>query len=1774
MAVGLSRDDASPHLKRIAQQMGSNGLVVACVNSPGSVTISGDLDQIDTLHSELERQSIFAQKLHVSMAYHSPHMNLIADDYLAKLGQLDRGEPPVGPAIMISTVSGGSITSEQLLQAEYWVRNMVRPVNFEGALRKICGLSRQPLRKKLDLSHRSNVNVNDVLEVGPHAGLRGPIRECLLDFNHARTINYDSVLLRNQSAAGTLLKAIGHLHCRGYPVAISKANNSSSKGLSNLPDLPQYPFNHSQTYWHESRASKVYRFHTKPKMDLLGKRLTNRNPFQAEWRHFLRVSEQDWIGEHKVNGCLLFPASGMLVMAIEAIKQVAESNQDIAAFELRNVVFHTALWISSASEGTEVHIHLCPQASSQAGFIGWSDFRIYYRETEQWIETCRGSIKVVPPADGNHIHSRSTESGLEHQRKVLRAIKAQHTKYVDAVSLYRSFNEGGNNYGPTFQRLEDIKIGESNMAKATATLFRWHTHRYPQAHVIHPTSFDALSQLVLASLKDQRSGAIPARVVARIQRLWISNSGLSYPDASAVHAAASSVAKSNRLSECTVSVTDVEGAQLRLLMEGLQLTRVSSQEPRSAETDSPKQLCYQVDYKPDPDLLEIQRRETIFKACQLGRPEPIDFYRDLSLIILSFIAPLLEDMTQQRRENLAPHLSQYVGWLQLQYSLFCTGKLPHSSDSWHQRLRDRQHVESMRSQMEKTNSQGKMYVTVGRMLPQIISGEVDPLSLFFETDILKNAYQEINSDINCFPMLAKYLDLLSHKFPMMNIIELGAGTGGATQPILESLRAPTGTNNPRFRRYDFTDISESFFENAKASFSQYKRVNYIRCDIEQDPAEQGMDVGSYDLVIAANTGDFEDRFRNGTPLRLVGDILAQNGFSGADIVFRDYEDQTCHEQSAIVTTALPVCTDQQAYTNVNLLVDMESEFQQSIADHIKELTKDDAIRCKTCPLLSTVDDIDRKATVYIFLQELERPLLASLDHPAFKRIQKILTSSKGVLWVSKANNTAGKHPEYALIDGLSRAVRAEHDRSVFVTEALDTSSSSTSYLADRILGILRRTSFQSLDNSYEAEYVEVDNTLQIARLVEAPQLSCVRQALPSSSEVQAFQAGPPLEMRIGNVGLLDSIYFTQDETVDRPLAVNEVEIQVQTVGVNFKDCLVALGKTPETALGNECAGIIARVGGKSDFAPGDRVCAATKDCFRSFSRARSDFVWKIPDGLDITEAAALPATLVTAYIAIHYIAEMEPGESILIHAGAGGTGQAAIQIARQIHADIFVTVGTVEKKRWLMDEYNVPEDHIFYSRDTSFASGIRQMKKTGVDVVINSLAGESLVASWECIAPFGRFIEIGKQDILSDSSLPMSSFEQNVSFHALDVSLWMEKKPELVRRAMGHVLEMVADGRLHAARPLQEYSISDVEGAFRRLQKGDNMGKMVIRMDSTADVKARDADIATPACDITDREALRRTLDECMLTMPPIKGCIQASMVLKDSIFETMSYEDWKTSVDPKATGSWNLHEMLPQDLDLFILLSSVAGIAGLRGQSNYAAGNTFQDSLARYRTSRGQKTFALDLGAMISEGLLAENKTLRNRVLASGNLVPITQNVFFALLDRYCDPSLGIETLSACQPVIGINTPANIRSQGFEEESWLYKPLFGRLWQLDGTLEPSSSTTGQPQQSKDFKKDFLAAPDPSDAAVVVTEALVAKLSKSLTALEGGEVDLNRPMVSFGVDSLLAVELRSWLGKEFGADIPIFEIMGGTSFTAIGRVVTHKSPLRQMVERKYGRNEG
>lgn len=277
-------------------------------------------------------------------------------------------------------------------------------------------------------------------------------------------------------------------------------------------------------------------------------------------------------------------------------------------------------------------------------------------------------------------------------------------------------------------------------------------------------------------------------------------------------------------------------------------------------------------------------------------------------------------------------------------------------------------------------------------------------------------------------------------------------------------------------------------------------------------------------------------------------------------------------------------------------------------------------------------------------------------------------------------------------------------------------------------------------------------------------------------------------------------------------------------------------------------------------------------------------------------------------------------------------------------------------------------------------------------------------------------------------------------------------------------------------------------------------------------------------------------------------------------MFDKMTYNDWNKALSPKVDGSWNLHRLLPSGLDFFIMLSSVVGIHGSAGQSNYAAGGTYQDSLARHRISKGEKAITLDLGWMVSDGIIAESDFLTKTFETSGIMMPIDSAEYLALLDYYCNPAREIATPSSSQMMVGLETPAGLAANGTDVPALLQRPMFRYMHGMG--IDETMSADGAADKTANWSVAFANASSLAEANEAVVEGLTHKLSKALS-IQPVDIDTSRPLHSYGVDSLLAVELRSWFAKEFKSDVAVFEIMGGVNFATVASTVILKSKNRQ-----------
>jgi acyl transferase domain-containing protein/NADPH-dependent curcumin reductase CurA/NADP-dependent 3-hydroxy acid dehydrogenase YdfG len=837
-------------------------------------------------------------------------------------------------------------------------------------------------------------------------------------------------------------------------------------------------------------------------------------------------------------------------------------------------------------------------------------------------------------------------------------------------------------------------------------------------------------------------------------------------------------------------------------------------------------------------------------------------------------------------------------------------------------------------------------------------------------------------------------------------------------------------------------------------------------------------------------------------------------------------------------------------------------------------------------------------------------ILSNIDVTTFDSLRQMLLSARKVLWVYK-EGPGDFDVEGSMVVGFTRTIRSETSADII---SLGLQGTIDKTAIKNVLDVLSKTTADSTSSHKDdKEFILKGDKLLVPRVVDDEELN-VRLHQESQDSVvyqQPFaQPGRRLKMTIATLGSLDSFYFIDDEP--KPLGDDEVEIEVKATGMNFKDVVVTMGQLTQPYIGVECAGVIAAVGKDvTDVKVGQSVMAMTEGAYSTYARCLSTSVAVLPERMDFTAASTIPVVFCTAYYGLFDLGRLTEGETVLIHAAAGGVGQAAIMLAQTCGAEIFATVGSIDKKQHIMKEYNIPEDHIYYSRDTTFGPAIRQVTGgKGVDVVLNSLGGEFLRESWDCLAPFGRFIEIGKADITKNSRLEMAQFEYNVSFASVDLTKVAAYRPKLMKRLLNDVEKLMSNGSIRPVGPITSYGINEVEAAFRSLQSGKSMGKLVItpqpgdlvqaiapkkttslfkddasylivggtgglgcsiarwmasrgakyiclssrkanitpRLEGLiSDLAKLGTTVSVRACDVADSKSVEILIGD-LQKEGPIRGVIQGAMVLKDVLYEQMTLDDFNAVVNPKVTGTLNLHKSLgTSELDFFIALSSVAGVVGNRGQAAYAAANVFLDTFMAHRNAQGLPGTSLDLTAVSDVGYLADNNERAAEVLRN----------------------LGGETIEECE-IIGLLTAAvtgkitasnnhvitGLKINPGSEPFWCHDAKFSKL--LAAAVSQTSAEGGS--VNVPLPQALKSAADGEKALEVLYAALVNKLAAVLM-LSVEEMEPTAAVASYSLDSLAAIEVRNWIAREADANVQVLELLTSPSLMELAKLILKKSKL-------------
>lgn len=1320
MAVGLSEQDSQ---KYIDHQSPPGTMVVACINSPSSVTLSGDDSSVSELEKVLQKDGVFARKLRTGTAYHSHHMQVISNDYLKSMGEIKTVPSNTSSPKMFSSVTCTIIDFEEL-DASYWVRNMTNPVRFSDAVKAILQYSESRVRRK------TPVNWSAMVEIGPHEALKGPLNQIMqsIDSKLATSMLYTGLVLRGQDAASTALKAAGVLWSSGHSVDLLRLNQEgSNEHLISLTDLPSYPWNHSKGFWHEPKTVTDQRFAKHPRTDLLGYPVENFNSFEPQWRNFLRLTENPWMEDHKITDAILYPGAGMLIMAMEAAQQLADGEKKLRGFEFRDVTFDRGLVIPSGDQAVETSLSF-RHHKSLASCYHFTVFSL--PEGSNWLKHCFGTISLVYEAQDSEIESQ-LERNVEWrtQTEISGEIQRSSTMRLDCEKFYEELRAAGMGYGPLFANMTEAsvapgkQVGHGKIAIPDTKSSMPKEFEYP--HLIHPATLDAIFHLIFVASNDgnvMKESAVPVNM----DSMFIS---ASLPQgAGAKFVGSSRIAdQSNRGFSGNLIISDEHWSEPKVVVNKLAVQKVSSSDDEIKST-----------------FLESPRR-----TAQIQWKEDVD------------------DLTGP---DAARFLQREAAW----YS-----KEDH------------------------------------------FAGQV-----------------------------GAWLDRACHKHPISKAMIVGDAVPSTLAPLLSRFGRQS-TDLHGITHFTLVETSEEAASKLKSLMDPNSEIDVKVLDLTKPIKEQGFEPESFDLIICDFLFPRKEASTNAIMAR-VKESIRPNGYLA------------CAGQKSDISSSLLSA----GFSNVSMCVENEHfdfvvasvydtppfkpEFEEIYIIEPREMTtrvsnlnqnltktlERQGLSVKHSKL-SESTALEGKAA--ISLLEVEDPLIINWGEEEFSHFKKIVLTASYVLWITRGAQVVGSSSslDFSPAVGLLRTMRVEMPQLTMPHLDLslknDVSRDETATLVSRAFSL----SLRENGSSNEMEFVEKEGRLCIPRVIDDKSFDHelelhsknVRPVLGSLTKDSR-----PLVLAMARSRDPDSIMFHADQEADGPLQPNEVEYITLAVSLNAADLQATLGQI-ESPLGREAAGIVSRVGKNiRNLRPGERVVGMKfGGAFRTNIRQDVSLVEAIPDSMSTQDAASIPTAFMTAYHALVQIARIGREESVLIHSAAGGVGQAAILIARLNNTNIFATVGSKEKKDFLIKQYGLPESHIFDSRSTAFFGNIlHSTNGRGLDVVLSSIGGENLRRSCDCLAKYGRLVHIGKGVDVAD--LSPSLFKRSVSFTSVDLDNLAFKSPTAFSNLFKTSFKLVQDGLISQLPPVTALPISNLSKTLKSMGKGEHIGKKVINFDRDAQV--------------------------------------------------------------------------------------------------------------------------------------------------------------------------------------------------------------------------------------------------------------------------------------------------------------------------------------------------
>ncbi|RAK77710.1 polyketide synthase [Aspergillus fijiensis CBS 313.89] len=1010
-------------------------------------------------------------------------------------------------------------------------------------------------------------------------------------------------------------------------------------------------------------------------------------------------------------------------------------------------------------------------------------------------------------------------------------------------------------------------------------------------------------------------------------------------------------------------------------------------------------------------------------------------------------------------------------------------------------------------------------------ITEILDNQVNPLELLMQDDGLQHLYANMPS----ITRWEEYLATLAHSKPTLRVLEIGGGTGGTTSAELDGLSRASGPNKGRmYDKYTFTDISATFLAPAKERFKQHEGMEYRTLDISKDPREQEFESESYDLLLAPEGRLLLQELSHDVPIfdYIMGALpswwlandgserpylspeqwhhaLLEAGFTGTDVVRLDNEAPYHVNANMLSRVSSPRACERKA---LNLL------YHDPIPEWARQLETQLLLHGWDVQWLA-LGTTPAENTDVISLLDVESPFLHTITRENYDNFQKSVASLRGhLIWPTRPI-----HPLVLRQDIGVKAMTIELDE--FDDDAIR-----------GVLGVLDAIKAHGEETRFEFdhEFALHDGLIHVPRFrwySTEHAMSSVQSCVPRAMVVKCF-------------GILDSI-----------------------------DIMVSMGLMGSTdEIGIDGSGIVRRVGtAVATLQVGESVVLSGTGlmCIRKVLPA--DFCYRIPTQMNLADAAATPCIFLTAMYSLVTVADIQPGQSVLIHSACGGVGLASIQICQMLGAEIYVTARSPEKRQYLMDQCAISEDHIFDSRSTSFVSGIMERNKNrGVDVVLNSLAGELLHASWRCVAAYGKMVELGKRDFLGHGKLDMDMFGGNRAFFGVDLFKLGLERPDVVRETMSKLMKLHEDRTLQPIQPINMFDAADAVRAFRLMQTGQHIGKIVIRMPvdpSTLQVTGAHVSSALFRSDVAyllvgGLGGLGRAIATWMVERGA-RNFVFLSRSGSSALIVRSFIEDLKAQAECEVTVIQGTAVNL-DDVDRAVRCSPkpLAGVIQMSMVLQFDQWTVWYDRssqlrrcehlsgrLRSFRRAQDLPAHVLDLGFMGDIGYIAEksqrtmelNRTLRMQVLSERDLLQVLE---LAVLNGPPQVALGISTSATS-------------TEGIAKPWWARDIRFAAWSHLSNTEGPDLD------EQEDKLRYFLVEID-KDSSILnhpdTENQFTYELGKMIATHMSYPEDMElAELAAIAIDSLMAIEIRSWFRRHFKVEISLLEIANAGTVGGLGK---------------------